>query len=112
MRRGIVEVSEWEARRWEARWLETADSDRSNPIELRLFDAPAAVLAWARTRAAVVVVERPVGDGTTASFSAGEEPPPWNTALAALDEEAMLSGRLAARPEGNAGTVRIEEIRD
>jgi hypothetical protein len=94
----IVEVCEFEGRRWEARRLLPAESGDRKTVEQALFDTPQAALDWARARAEVVVVERPLADGRVTSFSAGSAAPPWNGSLPRLDEPATLARAAAPTP--------------
>lgn len=112
MRRGLVEIAESNAARWEARWYNDEQNvgDRACPRDLHVFDAAVEALAWARSRASVVIVERATKAGYVTSFSAGDQAPSWNPDLAALDETAMLEGRPAPLPEGEFGWIRIEPV--
>lgn len=77
---------------------------RSGPVrsvlaaERQTFRVASQALAWCRSHAAIVTVERTTADGARHTFTAGQASPPWDPRLSELDEPSFVAGTPALPP--------------
>lgn len=83
---------------------------RSGPVrsvlaaERQTFRDASQALAWCRSHAVIVTVERATADGARRIFTAGAFSPPWDPHLPELDEPSFIAGTPAQPPHDHGLT--------